>query len=452
MIDINGLIKHVEENKDWRMDTVTLGNFKYGNYTFHATYFIDCSLGKFQFPVFVTFPERIRKTDKRMEELWKMACSVQLANLFIFSKQEEIDLSFLSKRGELFIRDMISNSVTHLEDKFPGYFTHKKKEWVEYQQLPASEYKISMNKKFSVLMSGGKESSGVYQMYYDLGRKPGSSLSGVFVDFVGKIVRRENNQMIKKLTALGHRPIVIASNIIDPLMLISTEWGCNNLFINIITFPAAIYCLNRGIHYFNMGNEFDCTVCKIIDGHETFGQNYDQTTVNERKVSQFLKDIDVDVKLFSPVYHQVETACQALFTWNDTLGLTDAQNSCVEPILKDGEYIACDKCDKCWRIATIMKALNIDCEKYGLTYTQKVWSQKEDIFNSLDSTKESQTVAYLLDRQGLFPGEISNIKPKFNFSTLDFEYDKFHPFILPPEMYKYISDTMKRVRRDLNVE
>jgi len=315
------------------------------------------------------------------------------------------------------------------------------------------KYQISMDKKFSIMMSGGKESTGIYSMYHNLGKHHGSSLFAIFIDFVGKIVRRENNQMINKLTEIGHKPVVIESNIIDPLMLISTKWGCNNLFLNIITFEAAMYCHHKGIDYFNLGNEFDCTVANIVNDKESFGQNYDQSTINERKVTKFLQEIDVDVKLFSPVYNMSETACQALLTWNDTLGLLSAQNSCVEPIEKDGKFVVCNVCDKCWRIAAIQTALGMDSELQGLTYRpEELWSQKADVFNSLDSTKETQTLAYLLDKQGKFPRDIAKVKPKFNLVTLDFEYDKFHPHILPPEIYTYLVDTMKRVRADLNVE
>jgi len=451
MNDLDELIAYSEENKDWRFDNVILTNFHWIDNVFHAAYIVDSDRGTYEFPVFAKFPCKITPTSQ-MIELWKMTCAVQLANLFIFSKQEEIDLSFLEKRGELFIRDMISQSVIHLDKVHPGHFTHKKAEWVEYKQYQSYEYNIQMDKKFSILMSGGKESSAIYNMYHNLGRKHNESLYGIFIDFVGKIVRRENNSMIKKLKEIGHEPVVIESNIIDPLMLISTKWGCHNLFLNIITFEAAMYCLEKGIDYFNLGNEFDCTVADIVDGKESFGQNYDQSTVNERKVTQYLKDMGIPVKLFSPVYHLSETGCQALFTWNDSLGLLEAQNSCVEPIEKDGKFIACDVCDKCWRIAAVQTALGMDCTLQGLTYrAEELWSQKSDVFNSLDSTKETQTLAYLLDKKGLFPADISKVKPKFNFVTLDLEFDKYHPFILPPEIHKYIADTMKRVRRDLNV-
>ena len=449
--NLDKLIEYAEENKHWRIDNVTVGSWRHESKEFSAVYVLNTDQGTFTFPVYAKFEEDMTIDDKT-KEMWKMACAVQYANLYIFSKQKEIDLSFLGKRGELFIRDMISQSVAHLDSKFPGHFTHKKHEWVESQEMKSYDYNISMNKKFAVLMSGGKESSGIYGMYHNLGKCPNEDLFGIFVDFTGKIVRRENNMMINRLREIGHNPVVISSNIIDPLMLISTKWGCNNLFINIITFEAAIYCYTKGIEYFNMGNEFDCTVCVNIDGHETFGQNYDQSTVNERKVSQYLQDLGVDVKLFSPVYNIVETACQALFTWNDNLGLQEAQNSCVEPILKNGKYIACDVCDKCWRIAAIMTALGLDCTKYGLTYREKVWDQKEDIFNSLDSTKETQTMAWLLDRKGLFPHDISKVKPKLNQVTLGMEYDKYHPIIVPQEIYNYIDNTLKQVRKDLNVE
>lgn len=458
--NIDELIEYAEENQYWKIDNVILDSFEHKGKEFKATYYISTDQGEFEFPVFAKFPEEI-KFDEKVAELWKMACAVQLANLFIFSKQKEIDLSFLSKRGELFIRDMISQSTTHLEKMFPGHFAHKKREWVEYQEFNPANYKIDMDNKFSVMMSGGKESTGIYSMYHNLGKRKNESLFGIFIDFVGKIKRRENNKMIRSMEEINHTPVIIESNIIDPLLFISTKWGTNNLFLNIITFEAAMFCYSKGIDYFNLGNEFDCTVANIIDGRESFGQNYDQSTVNERKVTQFLQDINVNVKLFSPIYNLSETACQALFSWNDNLRLSSAQNSCVKPveIFNDAEvgqkkyhYIACNKCDKCMRIAAIQTALGLDCKLQGLTYRKKVWNMKEDIFNSLDSTKETQTLAYLLDRKGKFPSSKSIIKPQFNFVSLDFEYDKYHPFILPPRIYEYIHRTLKQVRRDLNVK
>ena len=128
------------------------------------------------------------------------------------------------------------------------------------------------------------------------------------------------------------------------------------------------------------------------------------------------------------------------------------QNSCCEPILKDERYIHCDKCDKCMRIAAVMTALGVDCKKYGLTYKPEVFTKAgEKIFNSQDALKESQTLAYLIDKKGLLPKD-SIIKPKFHFVTLDLEFDGYHPMILPPQIYSYLKDTFMKVRRDLNVE
>jgi hypothetical protein len=453
MKSIEELIDYAENHKDWRIDNASLDNFKYGGKRFEATYIIDCEFGKFEYLVFAEFPLELNGKDAKIQELWKISCAVQLANLFIYSKQKEIDLSFLSKRGELFIRDMISQSTLHLDTVHPGHFTHKRKEWVEAEMIEPYEYNIDMNKKFSIMMSGGKESSAIYNMYHNLGKKCNEDLFAIFIDFIGKIKRRENNSMIHKLKKIGHNPVIIETNIIDLLLFISTKWGTNNLFINIITFQAAMYCHHKGIDYFNMGNEFDTTVANIVKGKESFGQNYEQTTINERKVTKYLQELEINVKLFSPVCHLSETGCQALFTWNDSLGLLEAQNSCVKPVEKDGKYITCNKCDKCLRISAIQTALGMDCTKQGLTYRpEEVWSLKEDIFNSLDSTKETQTIAYLLERQGKFPKEIAKVKPKFNKVTLDFEYDEYHPMILPIPIYNYIFQTLKRVRRDLNVE
>lgn len=451
-MDRHELKEYIAKNPEFKFDKVTLRNLggtqNFISCDYELEYTIDSKTDVMLIPVRVKYPFSTHLNDAG-RKLVIMALNIQLVNMRLFSKKTEFmgQVGFLDKRDELFLHDLHFQTSSTFAQKFPEFKDFLSVE-VQYPELDPTLYHIGKNDKLAVSMSGGKESGFSYSML----KKLNYGVTPLFVD--------EGRFMPSEMTyeALPWSP-VIETNIFDMFDFVAPKWGKNNLFLPIICFLELAYCNSAGIRNLVFGNEYDCTVAVKFQGHTIYGHNFDQSTVFERKVTQYLKDIGLTMQVFSLVYNLSSSAIQRMFADSDAFNLYQYQMSCFTPkktteISDDGVAIwkPCNECDKCQRIGFQHIGMGISPDKIGLSDHAELANHKDAniIFNCEDGWEEFETLLYGLEQQGKL--KASSRLPKLHDGILGISVDDLHPMILPRDIKNFYKKNLEVIRKDLKVE
>ena len=402
--------------KTIRFDRVSIArttvNTSNGITTFMVTFSVVYQGNTYEYDGFARFPE-ISINDK-IWELWLVCIYLHALNLQPLTKSMILPPKELSRHSIRFCEDLHSHNYQIWHKVLGRSGNICSYNITDYEQC--QKYKIPDG--IGVAMSGGKESILCFHMMEDLGYKT----VPIFVDYIGRIQRREGSSMYNKLTGDGKHPVSIQSDLIDLLRLFPLEFGKHSMYLSPTIMLILMYSYNAGLRTLVVGNEYDNT-CPIIEpnGVPYYGDNYEQSTVFERKLTQYLKDISINIEVFSPIYGLSETCIQYLVTKTPYL---DFQESCLQPISKSGKVHSCGICSKCKRIAAIMTALGYKSPYFS----SDIFSvDPNQIFNSQNGLNEAETLLYLVNHQGY--NISSDIESAFHWDIFENLVDDSHPII-----------------------
>ncbi len=407
-------------------------------------------------PVKIELPCSIPNT-KQIRKLTMMAFHMQLINMIPFSKRIEWNFDHAIgefENDEIFFNKFVGANMTRtFAKKWPDLKTESVMGWHTYPEMNYREYDLNKNKRYLVSMSGGKESTFSYTMLKKLGYKVVPlffdegrfKTSQMMYDACCKIEGKENVPVIK-------------TTIFDMFDFIGPHWGKNNVFIPILSIIESIYALATQDEHGDIlvfGSEFDATVMvKSHDGQDIFGSNFDQSTVYERCVSQYFKNIGANIQVCSILYNVLGTMIQKMLIENDDYDLYKYQMSCFEPIPSgddDVPLVPCCNCDKCYRIALIVESVNGNAVDIGLDMVnlEILEMTPEELYNTEDGGEECDMNFYLLNH---FKGKkVTNrkIKTAFHESIISFIIDDLHPLIIPGDMYDFMQNTNRNFRKEI---
>jgi len=366
---------------------------------------------------YATFPKMT--IDNKIWELWLTCVYLHLLNFQPFTNSKILPPNGLNDYSILFCNDLYSHNY-QIWNKIFGRNIDISEYISNYPEFDPKKYNIENYSKVAVAMSGGKESS----LAYHISVSYGLNTSGIFIDYIGKSKRREGQRMSEYLKQVGDNPVVITSNLIDFLCLLPSQYGKHSMYLSptIMLLLMQCYCSKKDTLL--VGNEYDNTCPKLENGTLYFGDNYEQSTVFERKLTQYLHDIGIDIQVFSPLYNLTETCIQSLLV--DT-SYFNYQESCLVPIKDNSNnYVSCGNCSKCKRIAAIIQSIGINTYYFDPAIFK---NSSESIFNSLNGTDEAETLVYLLNQQGIYFD--TSIESTYHKNVFQYNIDDMHPRICP---------------------
>jgi len=352
--------------------------------------------------------------DDKIMELWLTSIYLHALNLQPITESKILPPNGLSKQSIEFCDDLYTHNYQIWHNIF-GRTTDLTNSITNYKELP--EYNIDTLDSVAVAMSGGKESILSYHIMKLLGCK----VSGIFVDYVGRIKRREGQRLYNHLAlSSSHNVSRIKSDLIDLLCLVPLEFGKHSMYLSPTICLILMQAYSERLSGLTVGNEYDNTCPTVQHNVPYFGDNYEQSTVFERKISQYLKDIGINIVVFSPVYNLSETCIQWLVSKTPYLKF---QESCMSPVESDGQYISCGSCAKCKRIAVMKASVGIDN-----TFDPSIFQDDPNhIVNSQSGSDEIETILYLLYKRGYHIN--SKIQLKFHPEVFSYTIDELHPLI-----------------------
>jgi len=334
----------------------------------------------------------------------------------------------LSKSSINLCNDLYSHNYQIWHNIF-GRATSLKDYIHNYNEILISDYSNfnSMN-KVAVAMSGGKESTLCYQILQDLQY----DTVPIFIDYNGITKRKEGQRLYNHLKNINKDPIIIHSNLIDLMNLVPSDFGKHSMYLSPTILLILAYCYNKKISGLIVGNEYDNT-CPITQYDVLYyGDNYEQSNVFERKISKYSQDLGLDILVLSPLYNLSETQIQKMLMSSE---YQKFQESCLEPIWDGKNYISCQRCMKCQRIAAIQTALGYKSKYFNPSIIYKDHSK---IFNSLDGIKEKETIIWLLHQQGYV-----EVNGKYHDSVFKYIIDDQHPYV-QNNISKYIKNMITK--------
>jgi len=442
------LIKHIEENPNFKFNRVTLFDLKIMKNIFTCKYMLQYNNDSIIIPIYINFPKYCNLENSKISlKLLAMSVHVQLLNIGLFTKNECLTNWESLSKGHLFKLNSLDHSfLLDLDFQMRTTFTNKFKEFKDinlegYEKFPLLDpikYKLNKEDKYAISMSGGKEST----MTFTTLQKLNYRTYPLFIDDN----RFDPSEMMYKAIPWSDK---IQTNIFEIFDFIAPKWGKNNLYLPILAFIELAYCNINGIRNLVFGNEFDCTVPFEFKGHEILGHNFDQSTHFERKISHYLKEIGTNMQVFSLVYNLSESAIQKIFIRNDIFNLYQYQMSCFTPKKsKNGMWLPCDECDKCQRIAFMLEGLKEDPERIGLSSHREILNTDDldAIFNSEDGKKEAETLAYVYSNKYQTLGRID---PVWHQEIFDIQIDDDHVIILPDDIFEFFENELYAIRKEL---
>jgi len=171
-----------------------------------------------------------------------------------------------------------------------------------------------------------------------------------------------------------------------------------------------------------IGDEFDTSVKKTLQGIPHYEGLYDQSVWFDRAMSRYFMQKGWNVSIFSILRPLSELLIEKTLAERYP-HLLRLQMSCHAAHKEDDHIHPCGKCEKCRRIVSMLSALDIDPGRCG--YNERQIRHCLDAFGKAGAHQEAagvQHVGYMLQQKGLLPCD-RNARSKPHPEILKLRFD-----------------------------
>jgi 7-cyano-7-deazaguanine synthase in queuosine biosynthesis len=299
-----------------------------------------------------------------------------------------------------------------------------------HMDLKAIPWK-TVNSRYCILSSGGKDSLLSYGLINELGKKT----HPIYINESGRHwytalnAFRYSEKNIPNTTKVWtncdrlfnwmkrHMPFV-KKNFSNYRM---DEYPIRLWTMAVFLFGALPLMKKRGIQNLVIGDEYDATRELNYKGIPHYDGLFDQSSFFDRALSTYFSEKKWNVQQFSILRPLAEIMIQKILVKRYP-ELQKNQVSCHATHIKDGHIYPCGNCEKCRRIIAVLKAMDENPVRCG--YSEE---QIEKCLSSIENEKinqigeDSNQLFFLLAKKGLIKRASNGISENSNTMKLRFD-------------------------------